>query len=203
MARRSDHSRDELTEMLLASARRFAEKEGLNGIGARRVARDVGYTPGTIYNIFGSLDGLIVRLRADTLDELYERSAGIPLDAEPAENLRRLVSAYTDYVLQHPRLWSVIFEHRPPGPAMPDWYREKVFRLMALVERAIAPLFEAGEERARMHEARVLWSSLHGIVWLEATSKIGSGESVESLSNSLIDNYIYALAERRGRIRAE
>ena len=74
---------------------------------------------------------------------------------------------------------------------------------MALVARAIAPLFEAGEERARMHEARVLWSSLHGIVWLEATSKIGSGESVESLYNSLIDNYIYALAERRRRIRAE
>jgi AcrR family transcriptional regulator len=203
MARRTDHSRDELTEMLLASARRFAEKEGLKGIAARRIARDVGYTPGTIYNVFGSLDGLIVRLRADTLDELYERSADIPLDADAAENLRRLASAYSNYVLQHPNLWSVIFEHRPQGLSTPDWYREKVLRLMALVERAIASLFKAGDERRRMHEARVLWSSFHGIVWLEATSKLGGKETVQSLSNSLIDNYVYALAERSVRTRTQ
>lgn len=197
MARRSDHSRKELEELLLASARRFAESEGLSGIAARRVARDVGYTAGTINNVFGNLDGLIMRLRADTLDELYTHSAEIPLGPEPAENLRTLASAYTGYVLDHPRLWSVIFEHRTPGDAAPDWYREKVFRLMALVERAITPLFEEGEEKLRLHEARVLWSSLHGIVSLEVTSKIGSRESVHSLSESLIENYLFSLAQRR------
>ena len=197
MARRSDHSREELEELFLASARRFAESEGLSGIGARRVARDVGYTAGTINNVFGNLDGLIMRLRADTLDELYAHSAEIPLGPDPAENLRTLASAYTGYVLDHPRLWSVIFEHRTSGDAVPDWYREKVFRLMALVERAIAPLFEEGEEKLRLHEARVLWSSFHGIVSLEVTSKIGSRESVHSLTESLIENYLFALAQRR------
>ena len=93
MARRSDHSREELEELFLASARRFAESEGLSGIAARRVARDVDYTAGTTNNVFGNLDGLIMRLRADTLDELYAYSAEIPLGPEPAENLRTLVSA--------------------------------------------------------------------------------------------------------------
>jgi hypothetical protein len=91
----------------------------------------------------------------------------------------------------------VIFEHRTPGGAMPDWYREKVFRLMALVESAIAPLFEPGEEKLRLHEARVLWSSFHGIVTLEANSKIGSGETVRALTDSLVGNYIFALKQRR------
>ncbi len=203
MARRSDHSREELTRLLLTSARRFAEQEGLSGIGARRIARDVGYTAGTIYNVFGSLDGLIMRLREETLDEMHERCGSVPMDADPAENLRRLAAAYTGYVIEHPRLWSVLFEHQSPGGAAPDWYRAKVLQLLALVERAIAPLFAAGEEHARHHEAQVLWSSLHGIISLEVTSKVGRGESVLSLTESLIDNYVFALIERGARIAAD
>ncbi len=197
MARRSDHSKDELEELLLASAKRFAERDGLSGIAARRIARDVGYTPGTIYNVFGSLDDLIIRVRADTLDELYVESSSIPMGADPVDNLKTLALAYASYVLAHPRRWNVIFEHRPRGDAVPDWYREKVFRLMALVERAIAPLFAEGEEKQRLHEARVLWSSFHGIVTLEVNRKIGGAETVLALTESLIENYVFALTERK------
>ena len=202
MARRSDHSREELTALLLASARRFAESEGLGGIGARPIARDVGYTAGTIYNVFGNLDGLIMRLREETLDEMHARCAAVPMDADPAENLRRLAAAYTGYVVERPRLWSMIFEHQSPGGDVPDWYGAKVLQALALVEQAIAPLFAPGEEHARLHEARVLWSCLHGIVSLEVTSKVGAGESVLSLTESLIDNYVFALTERGARIAA-
>jgi AcrR family transcriptional regulator len=199
MARRSDHSRGELTKLLLVSARRFAEEEGLSGIGARRIARDVGYTAGTIYNVFGNLDGLIMRLREEALDEMHACCAAVPMDDDPAENLHRLAAAYTGYVVEHPRLWSVLFEHQLPGGDVPDGYQAKVMQLLALVERAIAPLFAAGEEHARHHEARVLWSSLHGIVSLEVTSKVGTGESVLSLTESLIGNYVFALTERKAR----
>jgi hypothetical protein len=69
--------------------------------------------------------------------------------------------------------------------------------------QAIAPLFEAAEEQARLHEARVLWSCLHGIVSLELTSKMGIGESIASLTESLIGNYVFALIERGARIAAD
>ena len=52
MARRSDHSREELYDLALESARVIAEIEGLRGLAARRIARDIGYTVGTIYNLF-------------------------------------------------------------------------------------------------------------------------------------------------------
>ncbi len=52
----------------------------------------------------------------------------------------------------------------------------------------------------------VVWThdkaSLHGIVSLEVTSKVGAGESVLSLTESLIDNYVFALTERGARIAA-
>jgi len=194
MVRRSDHSREELIRLFLDSARRFAEKDGLAGIGARRLARDVGYTPGTIYNLFGSLDDLIMRLRGEILDDLYDLSKDTPLDAGPEENLHRLAAVYTDFVIEHPRLWSIVFDHRPPG-GVPDWYGEKVPRLMALIEQAIAPLFRPGEEHARLHHARVLWASYHGILSLQLAFSTGVG-STGSLTDSLIANYLFALAHR-------
>ena len=56
MARRSDHSREELYELALEKAGEIAEKEGLRGLTARGVAREIGYTIGTLYNIFEDLD---------------------------------------------------------------------------------------------------------------------------------------------------
>jgi AcrR family transcriptional regulator len=199
MGRRSDHTREELIKLFLASARRFAEEEGLGGIVARRVARDVGYAAGTINNVFGSLDGLVICLRLEVLDEMYAHCASVPLDAGPVENLQRLAAAYTDFVLAHPNLWGVLFEHRTLDPA--EWDEQKVLRLFGLVERAIASLFDKGEDRARHHEARVLWASLHGIVSLGVADKTGREESIRSLTRSLIDNYVFALKAKYSGVR--
>ena len=87
MGRRSDHSRDELYTMALAAARKIAEKEGLRGLTARRIAREIGYTVGTLYNLFDNLDGLIVHLNGTTLDTLYEAVTGQRFDDEPEAEL--------------------------------------------------------------------------------------------------------------------
>ena len=85
--------------------------------------------------------------------------------------------------------------------------REYEKRVAAVVEQSAArrqvglgddQLFAPGEEALRQHEARVLWSSLHGIVSLEVAGKMGEGTSVDSLTGSLIENYVRALSARRG-----
>lgn len=42
----------------------------LRGITARRIATNIGYSPGTLYNVFVNLEDLIVQLNIDTLNEL-------------------------------------------------------------------------------------------------------------------------------------
>ena len=80
MARRSDHSREELYVMALAAAREIAEKDGLRGLKARRISREIGYTVGTLYNVFSNLDDLIIHLKLRlipvSLDVTYRRSTG-------------------------------------------------------------------------------------------------------------------------------
>ena len=194
MARRSDHSRIELSTLILESARDIAEEEGLGGLTARRIAAKIGYAPGTIYNIFSNLDDLILQLRGETLDSLHDFLSLNAVDGEPEEILINIAKNYIKYVREHPKLWGLMFEHRlPDGDQVPDWYHEKATRLLNFAENAIATLFTSGEVKERLHHAQVLWASLHGICSIQVAGKLVLKEPAELMARSLITNYVEGL----------
>ncbi len=187
--------------MALAAAREIAETEGLGGLTARRIAGRIGYSAGTLYNVFEDLDDLIVHLHVTTLDGLYAACAAVPRTGEPEADLRALARAYIDFTGEHPRLWNLLFEHRlPEGRPLPDWYLEKVSRLLALVEAVIAPLFPPGQDVERLHSARVLWSSLHGMCSVASAGKLAETESLAAMADSLATNYVAGLWSRASSI---
>jgi len=199
MGRRSDHTRDELYDMALSAAREIVETEGPRGLTVRRIASRIGYSSGTLYNVFENLDDLIVHLNGSTLDSLRETLEGEPVDQEPEAAARGLVDRYVRFTRNHPELWSLMFDHHlPAGQELPAWHHEKIRRLLGLMEQALSPLFPAGHEAERLHAARVIWSSLHGICSLERAGKLGKTESVKALSESLVANYLAGLRYRMG-----
>ena len=197
MARRSDHSREELHGMALAAARDIVETDGLRALTARRIAARIGYSAGTLYNLFDDLDDLIVHLNGRTLDALYEELRDLPLDDEPEAAVRVLAEAYIRFTGNHPKLWHVLFEHHlPEGRTLPEWHHEKIVRLHGLSERALAPFFPPGCEAERHHSARVLWSGLHGICSLEVAGKIVATETATAMAETLVDTYVAGIRHR-------
>jgi AcrR family transcriptional regulator len=197
MARRADHTREELHRMALDAAREIADAEGLRGIKARKIMDKIGYTVGTLYQLFDDLDDLIVHMNAETLDALYETCSSVSFDSSPEISLRELANRYIRYTNDHPRLWNALLEHQlPEGKEMPEWYDARVMRLLALVAKTLAPFFREGEEDERLHEARLLWASLYGITSLESAGKIGKHETSESMVDSLIRIHLTSLQER-------
>ncbi len=195
MARRSDHTREELYELALQAAERLVEAEGLSGLTVRRVASEIGYTHGTLYNVFSDLDDLIVHLNGRTLDALYEALKDISVEGETQAALTRLSEGYIAFSRRHRNLWGLLFEHHASdGRELPEWHGEKILHLLSLAETALAPLFPEGKERERVHSARVLWSALHGICSLEASRKLAKHETVEALTHSLILFYVEGLS---------
>ena len=184
--------------MVMATAERIAEAEGLHGLGARKIMREVGYTIGTFYQLFERFDDLVVELNGRTLDELYEVCSAAPRKGKPETRLSDLATRYIGFTREHAERWRMLFEHRlPDGEPLPAWHHEKILRLLALIEAAMAPLFLPGQEAERLHAVRVLWSSLHGICSLEASNKLIDTESVEAMSDTLIANFLAGL--RAGR----
>ena len=202
MARRSDHTRGELKDMALAAAGEIAEAEGWRGLTARKVAGKIGYSVGTLYNVFETLDDLIIAVNGATLDSLFEhlraaRTEGT--DDDPEAVLNALAMAYVTFIDRHPNLWDILFEHRiAPGRRLPSWYDEKLARLLGLLEDALAPLFRESERAERSRAARVLWCSMHGICSLARSGKLGivTGDSVSAMADQLIASYTAGLRVR-------
>ena len=73
MGRRSSHTPQQLRALVLDAAQEIIEAQGLAGLSAREIARRIGYSPGTIYNVFANLDDVVLNVEARVLDALDRR----------------------------------------------------------------------------------------------------------------------------------
>ncbi len=203
MARRSDHTRDELYQLALNAARHIVENDGFRALTARNVAEAIGYSPGTLYNLFKNLDDLILHLNARTLESLYDQVSARSLNAEPEEALTQLIDAYLAFLEAHPELWAMLFEYRlTENKPLPDWYLRKIDRLLGLIEQALAPLFADQEGDQKRNAACILWASMHGICSLSDSGKLKvlKAQPARHMAQGLISTFIAGLrAGRPGR----
>ena len=196
MARRSDHSRRELYDLAVGAARRIVEEHGLRALTARKVADAIGYSPGTLYNLFENLDYMIVHLNGRTLDDLHDRLSTATRTGVPEEDLNGLLDGYLGYLEDHPNLWNMLFEHTlPDGQELPTWYAKKVSRGLGLVEDVLSPLFPEDHQDRKCDAARILWASLHGICSLYQAGKLQvvTSRSAREMAEVLVANFIAGL----------
>lgn len=195
MARRSDHTRAELKEMAIAAGQEIIAKKGFGKFSAREVARKIGYTVGTIYNIFGSHDALILNINAVTLDDMGKFFAeGLDEDLEGITHIKYLAARYLEFAKTHHARWRALFEHNlPPDVPLPDWYMEKITLVFSIVERPLQPI--AGDKKKVQQVAKTIWASIHGICALSLSGKLDvvGTQSVQTLMDGLIDHYIKGL----------
>jgi AcrR family transcriptional regulator len=162
MGRRSDHSRAELEAMIVDEGHRQMEECGFARFSAREVAKRIGYSIGTLYNVFGSYDRLILAINARTLGLWAQHLAGA-LDGKGADRMERLVRGYFEFAYAHPRSWAAIYDHRlPAGAEMPEWYIEVMDALTGLVDaEVLRALPDADPDTARAL-GRSLLATVHG-----------------------------------------
>lgn len=198
MGRRNDHSPEMLREMMIAAAREIIVSEGLSALSARRVTDRIGYSVGSLYQSFSSLDDLISHLNQQTLMDMR-----LAMDAALKRGkkdgmacLKRLGRAYAQFAKDNPVLWRLAFEHRmPAGQTAP---KATVLQGEALIQLVIEPLAAVTHLSGRQLEtvAQVLWSGIHGICILTVTSRMQfvGRTALPTLTDSLIENYLSGVA---------
>jgi AcrR family transcriptional regulator len=194
MARRSDHSREEIRQMALNAAEAIVEQEGYKGLSARKVAKAIGYTVGTLYLVFEDHEDMVLQINGRTLDALYEwlrARRGEP--GTPDNNLRALADAYIAYAETETARWNLLFEYiAVEGNELPDWYQAKLGKVFGLVEAALKPLADHRSEVEIQQAARVLWASVHGICTLKIRHRmdLAGGQSTDQMAFMLIENFL-------------
>ncbi|MCR2833083.1 TetR/AcrR family transcriptional regulator [Parerythrobacter lacustris] len=162
MGRRSDHTPAQLRALLLGEGHRLMAEVGYAGFSGRLVARRAGYTVGTIYNVFGSLDGLVAAINTRTF-ALWAEWLRDALERGGEDRIASLVRGYFDFALAHPQLWSAIYEHRlPDGASLAEEDLAHRAELTGIVEDEVALVLPADTELDVARFARSLIASVHG-----------------------------------------
>lgn len=162
MGRRSDHSRAELEALILTEGHRHMAEVGFARFSAREVAKRIGYAVGTLYNVFGSYDRLILAINTRTFEQwavhLEERLAGPSTD-----RIAALVEGYFSFAADHMPLWTAIYDHRlPPDMAMPEAFATRRGALTDVVVREVAAVLPLDMRDRAPRLARSLVATVHG-----------------------------------------
>jgi AcrR family transcriptional regulator len=167
--------REKMRARLLAVAKRLIVDEGLAAVQARRVASEAGCSVGTVYNVYGDIDGLVLAANATTLHDLGSALETVRKHVQGQdveERLMALAVTYLDFAISSQRRWRAVFEHRlPDGYPTPESYIADRRALLALIEAELAQVLPDADQR--IDAARALFSATHGNVLLALDGKLG------------------------------
>ena len=162
MGRRSDHSRAELRALIIDEGHRQMAEYGFARFSARQVARAVGYSVGTIYNVFPSLDHFLLAINTRTFEQWTQHLLA-QLGIAGEDRIRALVEAYFSFARDNRNLWMAIYDHRlPPGMQMPDEDAQRRAELTGIVVREVAAVIGDRPHDQVQHLARSLIATVHG-----------------------------------------
>jgi AcrR family transcriptional regulator len=114
MGRRSDHSREELTRLIITEGHKHMAEVGFSRFSAREVAKRIGYSIGTIYNVFGTHDRLVMAINTRTFG-LWAAHLRALLERAETDRIRVLVEAYFSFARENRNVWMAIYDHRLPA----------------------------------------------------------------------------------------
>jgi AcrR family transcriptional regulator len=162
MGRRSDHTREELRALLVSEGHKLLAEQGLARFSGREVAKRAGYTVGTIYNVFGSLDRLIAAINSHTFS-LWARFLRERLAQRGEDRIKSLVEGYFDFALANPNLWSAIYDHRlADGEDLDESDHAQRAALTDIVENEVRAALPDADMPEAARFARSLIATVHG-----------------------------------------
>lgn len=185
--------------MILDAARTIIEAEGLGKLSAREIAREIGYAPGTLYNMFENLDEIILHVEGLVLADLDQHLEARTGQAIGAEGVRAFARAYIEFARANPLLWSLIDEYPlEAGAELPTWYVERITAPIRRLEASLAPLLTQSDPAVVRQSTAAVWSFVHGWATHTISRKLSCAVPASSAGalEHLIDTYLAGLSQQ-------
>ncbi len=171
MARRYEHSQEEIKAMVMHAANQIIVEQGGAALNVRKIAMDIGYTVGSIYMVFENMADLVLHVNAETLDEIADVLNTVATGST-SRDLEEIAKAYLMFAHLNFNRWSMLFGNRfVDSGHFPDWYRTKSARLGEIIAKQIARLHPENNSQQNQRIGNALWGGVHGVCLLSINGK--------------------------------
>jgi AcrR family transcriptional regulator len=162
MGRRSDHTRQELEHLFVVEGHKHMAEVGFARFSAREVAKRIGYSVGTLYNVFGTLDRLLITINTRTF-QLWAEYVRQRLETSGADRIQTLVEAYFGFARDNANSWTAIYDHHlPPDVVIPDEQNLQRGALTQIIVDEVAAVLPTQAQSEAPRLARSLIAVVHG-----------------------------------------
>lgn len=198
MGRRTGLTREELHNQALAIGSNLIAQHGIENFSMRQVAKQIGYTVGTLYNVFKNQDDFILQINAATLANLQAYITNrLNAKLRGINILHNIAISYYTFAKENYALWRALFEYSlTEHETLPHWYVQRIESLMLVAEHALGD-FGLNKKQVQC-TSRSLWASVHGICALSLAGKLALTKSspAEDLIHELVDKYSIGLTSK-------
>lgn len=151
-------------QLIIATAREIAEKDGWDAVTTRRLADRIEYSQPVLYSHFAGKEQIVEAVAIEGFVELAGalREARRSQD-DPRDALRAVVRTYADFASANPALFDAMFTGTTTLRFGGDDTPAPLIAAFGEIQAAVAPF--AGERDVETL-TEVWWSTVHGIVTL-------------------------------------
>lgn len=172
---------DDVGTSLLATAGRLLAEEGPAALTVRRIAGETGLSTMNVYSRFGGKHGVVEHLYLQGFGLLADCMNAVAATADPLADLRACGVAYRRFALDHPTLYSVMFEKAVPDYVPTPGAMVSSFATLQLLADRLERCMRAGTIRDGdpLQAAAIVWSASHGAVSLELKERVGGHVAID------------------------
>ena len=178
-------------QLIRATARVLAEREGWEAVTTRRLSTEIEYSQPVIYKHFASMEELVEAIALEGFGELAEVLGHARREAAPSDAVGAVARAYSTYATENPAVYDAMFTRATLLRFGPDT-AAPLSTAYAELHAAVATI--AGERDVDTL-SEVLWAALHGLTTLSRNNRLRSGHDNDRI-DSLVAQFRFANAER-------
>ncbi|HVN39398.1 MAG TPA: TetR/AcrR family transcriptional regulator [Myxococcota bacterium] len=197
-----------LDERLVEIAEELLDRDGLEALSLRRIARRAGVSHGAPLRHYPSLAALLSEVAARgfrLLSETMDKSAAqLPSGAGPSARLEAAGRGYVELAVARPGLFALMFR-----PEALDEQNAELARASAEAFEQLVRLVRAAQDAGwrAQHDTRLLsgcvWAVVHGLalLWAQGTFHVAASASGATLDDAIRTIMQLVHGDPRGGIR--
>ena len=175
------------TEIVVDTAMKIADKEGIGQLTLFRIAEELGVRSPSLYEHVKGMDGLIRLLRLRGLKIMVRQFQRAVMGVSGDQAIRRFADSFRSFVKEHPSLYSLTVES---DIADSEEIRAAAGEILDTIYAVLRIYGLSGDKL--IHATRYLRSAIHGFVSLEMSGGFGlkasPDESFDLIKEVIVSN---------------
>jgi AcrR family transcriptional regulator len=190
-------TKDNIRKVLIKTGRRLVKEKGASFLTARKLSDASGYSIGTIYNQYGTMDGFIMEQNKITMDELLQYMRNIFVESDPYLMLNRYLDTFVSFVMANKNLWFLLYNFHLNAiyKKLPKDYLRKLIAVTSLWQPFFNEVYPNLLPKERRLSLNVLWVALFSVSSFLTTEALDNFSKVnrKNLCKLLLNTYLAGL----------